>query len=263
MEFAGPGKPLTQRTLDEAGAIVGIPNAAMWAVIQVESSGAGYQPDRRPKILFERHKFHRATGGRFDATHPGISNAKAGGYGAGGAHQYDRLAEALALDRKAALASASWGLGQVLGSNFAVAGFTDVEDLVAKMVQSERHQLLGMFNFIESNNLGRHLKNKDWLRFALGYNGRTAEKHGYPHKLEAAFHTFDGGSPPDIRVRVAQLALTFLGHQPGGVDGLFGSNSRRALQRFQVAEGLPQTNELTDADFNALAQKAFGGDLDS
>jgi peptidoglycan hydrolase-like protein with peptidoglycan-binding domain len=64
-------------------------------------------------------------------------------------------------------------------------------------------------------------------------------------------------------VRVAQLALTFLGQQPGGVDGLFGNNSRRAMQRFQAAEGLPQTTNLTDAAFNALVQKAFGGDLDS
>jgi hypothetical protein len=263
MAFAGPGKPLTQRALDEASGIVGIPNAAMWAVIQVESSGAGYQPDRRPKILFERHLFHRATGGRFDASHPDISNPRAGGYGAGGAHQYDRIAEALALNRKAALQSASWGLGQVLGSNFNVAGFADVEDMVAKMVQSERHQLLGMFNFIDGNNLGRHLKNKNWLSFALGYNGQNAEANGYPHKLETAFNAFDSGSPPDIRVRIAQLALAFLGHKPGGVDGLFGNNTRAALQRFRTAEGLPQTTELTDTDFNALVQKAFGGDLDS
>ena len=59
MQFVGLSKPLTQQALDEAGQIVGIPNAAMWAVIHVESSGAGYQPDRRPKILFERHVFHR------------------------------------------------------------------------------------------------------------------------------------------------------------------------------------------------------------
>jgi hypothetical protein len=263
MAFAGPGKPLTQRALDEASGIVGIPNAAMWAVIQVESSGAGFQPDRRPKILFERHLFHRATGGRFDASHPDISNPNGGGYGAGGAHQYDRLAEALGLDRKAALASASWGLGQVLGSNFKVAGFANVEGMVAKMVLSERHQLLGMFKFIDGNNLGKHLKNKNWLSFALGYNGQNAEANGYPHKLEAAFNTFHSGSPPDIRVRIAQLALTFLGHKPGGVDGLFGNNTRAALQRFRAAEGLPQATELTDTDFDALVQKAFGGDLDS
>ena len=62
MEFAGLSKPLTQQALDEAGQIVGIPNAGMWSVIHVESSGAGYQADRRPKILFERHVFHRFTG---------------------------------------------------------------------------------------------------------------------------------------------------------------------------------------------------------
>lgn len=262
MEFAGPGKPLTQRALDEAREIVGISNPAMWAVIHVESAGAGYLADRRPKILFERHKFHNATEGIFDARHPDISNPRAGGYGAGGAHQYDRLAEALSLNRRAALASTSWGLGQVLGSNFAVAGFTDVEDMVAKMVASERHQLLGMFNYIKGNNLARHLQNKNWTSFALGYNGQMAEENGYPQKLENAFNAFDDGSPPDIRVRIAQLALTFLGHGPGGVDGIFGNNTRAALRRFEAAEGMPSTTNLTNTNFNALVDKAFGGNLD-
>lgn len=263
MAFAGPGKPLTQTALDQATAIIDIPSAAMWAVMHVESSGAGYLPDRRPKIQFERHKFHQATGGRFDASHPGISNRVAGGYGAGGAHQYDRLAEAVALDRTAALASASWGLGQVLGSNFAVGGFASVEDLVDKMVQSERHQLLGMFHFIDGNNLGRHLKNKDWLKFALGYNGPTAEAGGYPRKLEAAFNTFNGGAMPDIKVRVAQLGLMFLNHDPGGVDGVFGGGTRRALNAFQDAEGRPRTANLPDAEVDAIVAKAFGGDVNS
>jgi hypothetical protein len=260
MSFVGLSKPLTQEALDEAAAIVGIPITAMWAVIQVESSGAGYLPDRRPKILFERHKFHRATSGMFD-NHPDISNASPGGYGAGGAHQYDRLEKAIALNRKAALESASWGLGQVLGSNFAVAGFKSAEDLVTKMVRSERHQLLGMFNFIEGNNLGVHLKNEKWLKFALGYNGANAEENGYPHKLEAAFKAFKTGSPPDIRVRVAQVALTLLGHNPRGVDGLFGNNTRKALNRFQTAKGLTKTDTLTDDAFDALVKDAFGGTL--
>jgi hypothetical protein len=261
MEFVGLSKPLTQQALDEAGQIVGIPNAGMWAVIHVESSGAGYQTDRRPKILFERHVFHRFTGGRFDSAHPNISNPKAGGYGAGGAHQYDRLGEALALNREAALKSASWGLGQVLGSNFQVGGFSDIEDMVTKMVGSERRQLLGMFNFIQNNDLSVALQNQDWLSFALGYNGQNAEANGYPQKLQAAFETFSQGSPPDIDVRMVQLALTFLGFNPGGVDGLFGNNTRRALQAFQLASGLEQTTELNQTSIAALVQKAFDGDL--
>ena len=185
----------------------------------------------------------------------------AGGYGAGGAHQYDRLDEALALDPDAAQKSASWGLGQVLGKNFDVAGFTDVNDMVTKMVQSERHQLLGMFNFVQNNDLGDALKNQDWLSFALGYNGQNADANGYPQKLESAFNTFSEGSPPDISVRMAQLALTFLDFNPGGVDGLFGNNTRRALQAFQADAGLEQTAELDNASVAALVEKAFGGDL--
>ena len=57
--------------------------------------------------------------------------------------------------------------------------------------------------------------------------------------------------------------MTFLGHDPKGVDGLFGNGTRTALQRFQAAEGMPQTTELTDAGFDALVRKAFGGDLDT
>jgi hypothetical protein len=57
--------------------------------------------------------------------------------------------------------------------------------------------------------VGRHLKNRNWTRFALGYNGPNAEKNGYPHKLERAFDAFNEGTPPEIRVRFAKLALTF------------------------------------------------------
>src|ERR1044071_2977670 len=58
---------------------------AIKAVAQVESAGGGFLPDGRPKILFERHKFHQFTGGAFAAKHPDLSNPSQGGYGNGGA----------------------------------------------------------------------------------------------------------------------------------------------------------------------------------
>jgi N-acetylmuramidase len=73
----------------------------------VETGGCRFLPDRRPVILFERHIFSRETNHTFDASNSDISNPHAGGYSAGGAAQYDRLQRALALDRKAALRSAS------------------------------------------------------------------------------------------------------------------------------------------------------------
>nr|MBP6798835.1 DUF3380 domain-containing protein [Luteimonas sp.] len=44
-----------------------VEEAALKAVAEVESSGSGFlaAPDRRPKILFEGHVFHRLTAGRF------------------------------------------------------------------------------------------------------------------------------------------------------------------------------------------------------
>jgi hypothetical protein len=141
-------------------------------VLAVETSGCGFLSDRRSKLLFERHIFHRLTGGRFDAEDADVSQPTAGGYGPGGAHQYDRLAAAISLDRDAALQSASWGLGQIMGMNFQAAGFDSVEDMVAAMVESEDRQLLATAKFFKrQRGMADALKNHDWKAFARIYNG--------------------------------------------------------------------------------------------
>src|SRR5229473_2537817 len=81
------------------------------AVSHVEAPAGGFiaAPDNRPVILFESHAFHTLTKGIYDNSHPGIStDAWVKNYGASGSHQYDRLNEALALNRDAALQAASW-----------------------------------------------------------------------------------------------------------------------------------------------------------
>ena len=185
---------MTQAILDEAAAIVRIPATCQTVDKRFSSSDTSSS---------------RATGGKFDKSNPDISHPKQGGYTKEGAHQYERLAEAMPAHCEAALESASWGLGQVLGSNFKSAGFTDVEDMIEKMVESERHQLLGMFNFIASNKIGPFLKNHDWLNFALRYNGPNAEKEGYPLKLENGVRGIRPTSPPDIEV-TARAARAYL-----------------------------------------------------
>ena len=54
-------------------------------------------------------------------------------------------------DRTAALQSCSWGIGQIMGENFALAGFADVEQMVAAMSASEDQQLVAMANFLVSS----------------------------------------------------------------------------------------------------------------
>src|SRR5437870_3091534 len=121
MDFVGRSLALSQAGVDTASQNTGAGVAEMWAVLAVETSGCGFLADRRPPILFERHIFHKLTNGRFDDGD--ISAPTAGGYGPSGANQYDRLARAITRDRTAALQSASWGLGQVLGQNCKMAGF--------------------------------------------------------------------------------------------------------------------------------------------
>ena len=45
-------------------------------------------------------------------------------------------------------------------------------------------------------------------------------------------------------VREAQRALRDLGYHPGPIDGLFGPQTRMALEKYQLAEKLPVTGQL-------------------
>lgn len=189
MEFAGAARPLTDGDIAAEAARLGCEPAAIRAVCEVESAGRGFLPDGRPKILFEAHLFGRLTGHRWDATHPSISAPRWNRalYGPGGGHQYDRLAAAMRLDRTAALESASWGMFQILGLNFGRCGFAAVEAFVTAMGESEGRHLLAFGEFCRSGGLDRFLCCRDWVRFALGYNGPAAAANDYEARLSAAY----------------------------------------------------------------------------
>jgi N-acetylmuramidase/Putative peptidoglycan binding domain len=252
-EFVGKGTPLSQQGIDTAAASVGVGAAEIWAVLTVETTGCGFLPDRRPKILFERHIFHRETNGRFDTTAPDLSDRTSGGYGSGGAHQYDRLARAIAHDRHAALRSASWGIGQVMGFNAESVGFPSVEQMVLEMAESEDAQLRGMLEFVRSNGLHRAMQEHDWRTFARRYNGPDFEKNAYDTKLDQAFTRLSTGGLPDLRVRAAQILLTYRAIDPGPIDGQNGNRTRTALRTFQERAGLAATGEPDEPTMTALA----------
>lgn len=244
VDFAGTGNPLTPEGLDEASNAAGVELPEIWAVVSVEAAGSGFLPDRRPKLLFERHIFHRLTSGRFDSEDADVSQPTAGGYGPGGAHQYERLAAAIQLDRSAALQSASWGMGQVMGMNFRTAGFGSVEDMVTEMVASENNQLLAVAKFMIANGLGGFLRNRDWVGFARRYNGPDFARNHYPELLEHFFDRYAAGHLPDLQVRTAQAYLSYKGFKPGSVDGLMGPSTERAIRQFQQSAGLEQTGTI-------------------
>ena len=266
MEFGGKGRPLSEAGMRDALSAMGMDPATdmpvLWAVLTVESRGFGFLSEgRRPKILFERHIFHRETGGRFASEAPDLSAKSAGGY-IGGTAEYQRLGRALALCRHAglgddpALRSASWGLGQVMGFNAVASGFARPADMVARMAESEDAQLTGMVGFIRSEDLDAKLRSHDWTAFAKRYNGPQFFKHQYHIKLRDAFEKFSSGISRDLRARIAQTALLYLGFGPGEPDGVVGQNTRRAITAFREDAGLGAGDALDEATFAALMQRA-------
>ena len=256
--FEGKGKALSTAGLNAASQALGVDTPALWSVITVETKGCGFLKDRRPVILFERHIFHQRTQGRFDAAAPDLSNPVAGGYGPTGETQYEKLTRAVALDRQAALESASWGLGQIMGFNAKLAGFAAAEAMVTAMIDSEDAQFIAMAEFIRGSGLADALQQKDWPTFARRYNGPDFQKNLYDQKLAQAYARYTTGSLPDVDVRAAQLYLTYLGYAPGGVDGVPGQNTRSALMRFQTAQQLPATGNLDAPSLAALVRAATG-----
>ncbi len=264
LPFPCTAVPLTADGIQNATSTLGIDAATLWAMLHVETMGCGYLASWRPQILFERHIFSQLTNGAWDATAPDVSNPQPGGYGASGDFQYTRLGKAYSLNpndpadpsvpaptRNAALQSASWGLGQVLGTNAASVGFGSIQAMVAAMASSEDGQLQSVVGFIQANNLGPALQQQDWATYAESYNGPNYAQNQYDTRLEQAYTLYqDASNIPDLTVRAGQLLLLLLGFNPSGVDGAIGPHTLTALHNFQSQHQLPLT---TGIDANVVA----------
>jgi hypothetical protein len=176
-----------------------VEEAALRAVATVESAGAGFLPGEppRPKILFEAHAFHRLTGGRFAPLAPSLSNAiwDRALYAPTAAGEWKRLEAACVFDRPAALQSASWGLFQIMGFNYAYCGCPDVEAFVAKQYAGADEQLACFARFIARPPYLPALRNKHWTKFAEAYNGPAQAKNKYADKIAAAYDELAAAVP--------------------------------------------------------------------
>ncbi len=172
--------------------------AAMKAVGRVEAGPQGAFDDQdRPVILFEPHVFNRLTKGRnLGRRAPGISG-EAGvlarkvwfpsAYGASSI-QHARLDAAAALDREAALKSASWGLFQIMGENHERAGYSTIQRFVNAAYRSADDHLRMLVNFIRRDErLVDAIRSHDWATFARIYNGPGYRANRYDEKMAAAY----------------------------------------------------------------------------
>ncbi|WP_243751380.1 N-acetylmuramidase domain-containing protein [Paraburkholderia sp. BL10I2N1] len=113
--------------------------------------------------------------------------------------QAQQIIKCSGVDPNVAYRACSWGLFQIMGYYFAELGYVSVTDYVNAMQMSEAHQLDAFVRFVTNMNGGamlRYLKAKDWLHFALQYNGQAAvTMNSYPQKLKDAYAALVKTSP--------------------------------------------------------------------
>lgn len=178
---------LAEADFQRAATALGCEVAVVKTVCAVESRGSGFLPDDRPIILFEAHYFSRLTKRAHDVTHPLISSRTWNKtLYKGGAAEWDRMATAIALNRDAALRSASWGLFQIMGDNFKSCGFGTAQEFVNANFRSEGAQLDCFVQFVLNNGMAQFLRDKNWAAFARRYNG-PGQVPKYTALLSAAY----------------------------------------------------------------------------
>ena len=178
---------ITQTQEKNIAARLGVSLKQVRAVAKVESSGGGFDRSRRPKILFERHKFHKYTGGRWSVTT--FSNPKSGGYSES---SWDKLLGAIITgDVDSAFMACSWGKFQVLGEWWDEFGYASPYAMARSTVESEAAHYDLLCHYIEHHHLRGEMAalsaNPDACRaFARAYNGAKYAELGYHTKLAKA-----------------------------------------------------------------------------
>ena len=196
-------KHLAESDLMDFANVHNVELAAVKAVNEVESRGSGFLIDGRPKILFEGHVFWKQLIKRnikpenyVNADSQNVLYKKwTRTYYRGGVGEYERLEKAASLSsdpdfREATYASASWGSFQIMGYHFKSLRYTSIDNFVSKMYEHEREHLNAFGRYLDTNNLIRHLKSKNWAAFAKGYNGPAYAKNKYDVKLKNAYERF-------------------------------------------------------------------------
>lgn len=186
---------LTEVDFKRCADALGVEVAAVKAVQEVETGGRGgfFEPGS-PAILFEGHVFWsqlKKQGLKPENYMKGnediLYSKWAKGHYKGGMGEYDRLNRAIAINEIAAKASASWGLFQIMGFNYAACGCKSVKEFVYMMSASEGSQLDLFTAFLKTNGWDKYLRTRDWAGFAKNYNGPQYAQNKYDEKLQKAY----------------------------------------------------------------------------
>lgn len=261
--------------------------AILLAVVEVESGGklfAKVDGKNEPLIRFEGHYFYRLlpNSKRNRAVVRGLASSRAGRvknpYRQ--AARWKLLRRAEAIDRPAALASCSWGCGQVMGSHWRWLGYASIDALVQEARDGAAGQVRLMMRYINKAGLLDALHERDWAGFARGYNGPAYRRYRYDTRMRDAWRRHASMiNPAETRAPMRPrngMALLKFGSAGAGVrtlqsnlrklgfflvvDGDFGPATRRMLKAFQREHRLrpdgifgPKTLEVMQRQLPAAA----------
>jgi len=234
--------------------------AALMAVVEVESNGklgAKIKGRFEPIIRFEGHYFYKLLTNtkRNVAIVNGLASSKAGVI-QNPFRQVARwrlLKRAENIDRSAALASCSWGVGQVMGAHWHWLGYASIDALVSEVRAGVDGQVKLMMRYIIKARLINRLKNHDWSGFARAYNGPAYKRYKYHLKMQKAYErivvSLNGESACKPALLRHKIKMPQFGSQGEDVkqlqmdlnkigfallqDGDFGPATERVLKQFQ------------------------------
>ena len=255
--FQGEARPLKEKDIPRIAHLIGTGEDEIRAFMEVEAAGSGFDSEGRPKMLFEPHVFYRNLSGdnRSKAVAEGLAY-RSWGEQPYPSDSYPRIKQAMEIDKKAALLSASWGAGQILGTNFSIVGYASIEQMVNSFMDDEEEHIEAMIKFILANSIDDDIRAHRWATVARVYNGPGYKKWGYHTKLAKAFRKWQG--VPDIdwspdqedtdgpgiengeELKQVQRRLRELGYsETGAADGKWGTRTRAAVLGFRADKGLP------------------------
>ena len=203
MDFIGKAKRLDDVDIGMIAARIRCGEDELHAFMDVEASGSGFDGQNRPKMLFEPHVFYRLLRGsqRDLAVRYGLA------YRAWGAKpypedSYPRLTQAMAIDEELALMAASWGIGQILGTNHRLLGYPTAKEMVLAFMDDEETQLEGVVDFLIANGIDDDLRAHRWDVVARVYNGPSYRQHNYHKRMAQRFAWWQ--TKPDTSIQLAK-----------------------------------------------------------
>lgn len=271
----------SKRSTDEIAAAarrLRVEPVALLAVATVESGGIAYvsiDGRKEPLIRFEGHYFDRRLTGEKQklAREAGLADPTPGVVAnpVSQAARWAMLTRAIAIDRKAAYESTSWGIGQVMGAHWAWLGYPSAAALVEEARSGVGGQARLMARYIGKAGLAEALRAHDWAAFARVYNGPAYARNAYDARLRRAYLALKSPAAParpvvvpilrrgsrGAAVRRLQQALADLGYRLA-VDGAFGPETQAVVSLFQRDHGLKIDGIVGMETREALRQASDG-----